>query len=109
MFSQEVTKEKMNDLYNLCLQILTKKADPYDILPTRPGCFFGSTAYDDFYYYELDQTKSTLENLIKNINFETHYLKYQCSWMVPGPFFDVHKILIISFSLPCPFLHFFSI
>lgn len=79
-FTQEVTKEKLNDLYNVCLQILTKKADPYDILPTRPGCFFGSTAYDDFYYYVTDQTKSTLENLLKNINFETHYLIYQCSW-----------------------------
>ena len=79
-FTQEVTNETLNDLYNLCLNVLTRKDHPAGILPARPGCFFGSTEYDDFYYNEIDQTQSILASLLKNFNFETHYLLYQCSW-----------------------------
>jgi hypothetical protein len=79
-FTQEVTKENIQDLYSLCLKVLTNRTNPQDILPTRPGCFFGSTAYESFYYSEVEETKSILEVLLKNFNFETHYLMYQCSW-----------------------------
>jgi hypothetical protein len=79
-FTQEVTKENFKDLYNLCLKVLTRKVDPDEILPTKPGCFFGSTAYDPFYYNEVEETKSILAALLENFNFETHYLVYQCSW-----------------------------
>lgn len=79
-FTQEVTKENLQDLYNLCVKVLTKSEHPSHILSTRPGCFFGHLSYDDFYYNEIFETKSLLEILLKHFNFETHYLLYQCSW-----------------------------
>jgi hypothetical protein len=70
-FTQVVTKENLNDLYNLCLHVLKKQEDPNDILPTKPGCFFGRISYDDFYYREIYETKSLLEYLLKHFHFET--------------------------------------
>jgi hypothetical protein len=80
LFTQEVTKENLQDLNHLCLQVLKQKEPPYYILPTRPGCFFGSLSYDSYYYRELEETQELLAALIKHFNFETHYLLYQCSW-----------------------------
>ncbi|MDQ6598779.1 hypothetical protein E2K98_13190 [Bacillus salipaludis] len=80
VFTVEVTKDQLRELYKLCIEALTKQTHPHEQLPTRPGCFFGSIAYDDYYYKEIDRTKSIVENLLKNFNFETHYLLYQCSW-----------------------------
>ncbi|MBV7508449.1 hypothetical protein KW850_24850 [Bacillus sp. sid0103] len=79
-FSQEVTKENLQDLNNLCLQVLQQKEPPINFLPTRPGCFFGNLSYDSYYYREIEETQELLAALIKNFNFETHYLLYQCSW-----------------------------
>lgn len=79
-FIHEVTKKQIIELHALCLQVLTKHTHPAYILPTRAGSFFGSTSYDDFYYHEIERTKTILDNLIENFNFETHYLYYECSW-----------------------------
>ncbi|MCE7792858.1 hypothetical protein K8O68_10570 [Salipaludibacillus sp. CUR1] len=79
-FTELVTKQNLEDLLNLCLIVLSNKKNPQDLLPTRFGSFFGSYEYDDFYFIEIEETKSLLENLLKNFDFETHYLMYQCSW-----------------------------
>lgn len=63
-----------------CLIVLARDTDSIDILPTKPGCFFGSTGYGKLYYREIDETKSILAYLLQHFNFETHYLLYQCSW-----------------------------
>lgn len=80
LFTVEVTKVNLQELYNLCLNILTRRSRPKEALPTKPGCYFGSTAYDSYFYREIGETKMTVENLLKHFNFETHYLVYQCSW-----------------------------
>jgi hypothetical protein len=79
-FTQEVTKENLMELNNLCLQVLTRKEHPYNTLPTRHGCFFGNLSYDSYYFREVEETQAILAALIKHFNFETHYLLYQCSW-----------------------------
>ncbi|WP_342431693.1 hypothetical protein [Neobacillus sp. FSL H8-0543] len=79
-FTQEVTKDNLIDLNNLCIKVLKKKSAPQNILPTRPGCFFGNLHYNDFYYKEIYETQALLAYLITHFNFETHYLLYQCSW-----------------------------
>lgn len=78
--SYEVTKENLQELCNICLSVLSKRTAPVKVLPTKSGCYFGSTSYDEFYYYEIDRTKSILGNLLKTFNFDTHYLIYTNSW-----------------------------
>jgi hypothetical protein len=79
-FIELVTKDNLKDLYDLCIKILSDKEEPSDILPTRPGCFFGSYDYGEFYYWQIEETKIMLAKLLETFNFETHYLMYECSW-----------------------------
>lgn len=85
-FHQEVTKQNLQVLYRLCIKVLkhknntTNEIHPHYILPSRPGCFFGSISYDNYYYHVINETKAKLEELLKNFNFDTHFLFYECSW-----------------------------
>lgn len=79
MCSYEVSKENLQELYNSCVNVMKRKT-PHNELPTRTGPFFGSTSYDNYYYWEVDRTKTILENLLKNFNFETHYMVYCADW-----------------------------
>lgn len=76
----EVTKNNIQELNKLCIEVLTKRSAPQKKLPTKSGFFFGSTDYDDFYFHEINRTKSILEDILKNVNFDTHYLVYNFSW-----------------------------
>jgi hypothetical protein len=76
----EVKKHHAILLYNSCDMILTDKSKAYDVLPTMPGFFFGSTAYDSFYLHELQRTQEILEPLITSDAFEKNYICYQSSW-----------------------------
>jgi hypothetical protein len=78
--SYEITKENLQELHNHCVQILSKKAKAPKLLPTKSGFYFGSTDYDDYYYREIKRTKSLLEDILQNINFDTHYLVYNFLW-----------------------------
>ncbi|WP_462411736.1 hypothetical protein [Neobacillus sp. Marseille-QA0830] len=80
VFTQELTKDNLKQLYDLCVRVLKDFDHSPQILPTRPGPFFGSTSYGDIYYEQVMQTIILFDNLLKNFNFKTHYLLYQCSW-----------------------------
>lgn len=79
-FTVQVSEKDLQELYNHCLKVYIRKENPRDTLPVRPGCFFGNYGYDEFYYKEITETLSLLDYLLKNFNFETHYLMYQCTW-----------------------------
>ncbi|PYZ94961.1 hypothetical protein CR194_05445 [Salipaludibacillus keqinensis] len=80
LFTELVTKQNLEDLYNLCVKVLENRKNPQDSLPSMPGPFFGYYSYDDFYYYQIEETKSILEDLLNHFDFDSHYLMYQCSW-----------------------------
>jgi hypothetical protein len=48
-----VTLEDVNDLISKCEKVLSNEVKGEDTLPTQDGFFFGSTDYDDYYYYEV--------------------------------------------------------
>lgn len=48
-----VTLEDVNDLISKCERILSNEVKGEDTLPTQAGFFFGSTDYDDYYYYDV--------------------------------------------------------
>jgi hypothetical protein len=78
--SYEVSKENVQELYHLCTKILSKRAEPQEVLPTKSGFYFGSTDYDYYYFRELERTQSILLELLNTFNFNTHYLIYNNSW-----------------------------
>jgi hypothetical protein len=76
----QVSKENVKELYDLCETILTHNNNPDDILPTWGAPFFGRYYYDDFYYSEVERTKSILGDLLERFNFDAHYLCYHANW-----------------------------
>jgi hypothetical protein len=41
MSHYEVSKDQLIDIHNRCLEVLARKTSAEDVLPTRPGLFFG--------------------------------------------------------------------
>ena len=71
----QVSGRKLKELVNLCKEVLQNFKQAEELLPTREGFFFGSTAYDEDYYEDLH---NTIEQL-KDIDDEDIY-EYTSSW-----------------------------
>jgi len=48
-----------------------------ELLPTGNGFFFGSTAYDEYYVADLEETKKILEDMLKDQHGNYYY---RASW-----------------------------
>ena len=82
-----VTKENFEELLETCRKIIHVKNDQAEleviaknILPTASGFFFGSTDYDEYYVYDIEDTVETIESILKEDDFDKYYYIYQASW-----------------------------
>lgn len=50
------------------------------LLPTRSGCFFGSTEYDQWYLSDVKHTIDVIEKVLSTTNFEHEIVMYSSSW-----------------------------
>ena len=75
-----VTKDNLNKLLDLCNQVLNDHTKAAELLPSKPGFFFGSTNYDSYYFDDLNQTVKILERALKL--YENHMMEifYNSSW-----------------------------
>lgn len=78
-----VTITQLKELKELCDRVLLEssisKSAPERLLPTQSGFFFGSTDYDEHYFNDVQETASTLETILVNIDEDTVFV-YQSSW-----------------------------
>lgn len=51
-----------------------------ELLPTQEGFFFGSQAYDEWYYEDMLNSYVILNNILSTIDFETEEIVYSSSW-----------------------------
>ena len=72
-----VPKEKLIELRDLCLQVLETKES--ELLPPTSGFFFGSTAIDEYYFEQLEETVNIINNLNLDQDDEGEYY-YEASW-----------------------------
>ena len=70
-----VSVEKLEELVNICKEILADHSKAEELLPTAEGCFFGKTNYDEDYFYDLEITVEQLSNLDENGDYY-----YSSSW-----------------------------
>lgn len=80
----EVTEENLLDLKSVCEEVLNLKGKDEEkikeILPTENGFFFGSTAYDEYYFSDVEATIEIINNVLKTTDFEKELVVYQASW-----------------------------
>ena len=56
------------------------KGEVVEDLEPVGGFFFGSTEKDDYYYERINDALNTIEDLLKNTDFEKYRLFYRASW-----------------------------
>lgn len=76
----QVTKDDVERLLSLVDAVLADRELAPDLLPIASGFFFGSDEYDEYYFNDLEETQSALDNILKTFNFEGEYLAYRSSW-----------------------------
>jgi hypothetical protein len=75
----DVSREQLATLLETVNRVLADDALAASLLPTQPGFFFGGTAYDDGYFFDLEETRTMLSALLRADDPNTDFV-YQASW-----------------------------
>lgn len=69
-----ITKEQIEELVKDCEKVLENHSLAEEILPTTDGFFFGSQAYDEWYFDDLRSTVEQLSPLLEqaDVNYIYH-------------------------------------
>lgn len=76
-----VSKDDLRNLLGLVNQVLADHSKAEELLPSTSGFFFGGTDYDEWYFDSLENTKTILEEALKEEVLKTpgdYY--YHSSW-----------------------------
>lgn len=73
-----VPREKIQELFNLCVKVMENKGKASKLLPTTGGFFFGTYEYDDWYFDYVETTAKELYDLLQNP--DNTQFTYQSSW-----------------------------
>lgn len=71
----DITGKQIQELVQLCRDVLADHSKAKDLLPTCDGFFFGDTEYDEYYFEYLEETIDMLKDLDPNAQYV-----YQASW-----------------------------
>jgi hypothetical protein len=69
----------LQDLKDICKQILEDRSKAEELLPTREGFFFGSTEYNEYYFEDLAETVAKIEAISLD-DISDCDLFYNASW-----------------------------
>lgn len=79
--SYAVSVEKLQELKNLCDTVRKNPDRAEELLPTTPGFFFGSTEYNEYYFYQLEYTCERVGAIISLLQqFPSLSIHYRSSW-----------------------------
>lgn len=74
-----VPNEKLEELRELCKQVLEDHSKAEELLPTGAGFFFGNTEYDEWYFKVLEDTVAIIDLCLNPDNAELEF-EYCSSW-----------------------------
>ena len=75
-----VTRDQLQQLMELCEQIVADKKKAEKLLPTQSGFFFGNTEYDEWYMEDIERTIVRFKKILSDPAFEKSDFYYQASW-----------------------------
>ena len=78
----ELTKDMLIKFVEQAETVLRDRSDETSerLIPSCSGFFFGNTAYDEWYYKDIESTAEKFKQLINTFDFETYELVYSCWW-----------------------------
>ena len=75
----EVSRSELQDLLDICKEVMEDRSKAEKLLPTQSGFFFGSTEYDEYYYDDIELTIKQLTSILENA--PSHwFFEYSSSW-----------------------------
>ena len=74
-----VGKSQLEQLLNVCREVLNDHSKAEDLLPAAAGFFFGNTDYDEYYYDDLERTIVMLDKILGETN-PNQDIYYSSSW-----------------------------
>ena len=75
-----VPQKKLLELRSHCIEILLDFDKAPDVLPSAEGFFFGGTSYDEYYFSDISNTISQIDEIFSETDWETQKIIYQASW-----------------------------
>ena len=78
-----VSENKAQKLLDLCNKVIADHSLAKETLPTQSGFFFGSQAYDEWYFEDIAYTKDLLEKVLAFLETEEgkeYRILYSSSW-----------------------------
>lgn len=78
----ELTKDMLIKFVEQAETVLRDRSDETSerLIPSCSGFFFGNTAYDEWYYKDIEDTAEKFKQLISTFDFESYELVYSCWW-----------------------------
>lgn len=73
-----VSRDKLEELLDLCKQIKEDNSKAEELLPSQSGFFFGGTEYDEWYYEDINNTIKILEEVLSDEGGDD--FEYSSSW-----------------------------
>ncbi len=74
-----VTRDQLQLLVDNCKLVLMHKEEAKTLLPRQEGFFFGSYEYDEYYWFDIQDTIEQLEKVLNEYPEEWDF-QYQSSW-----------------------------
>ena len=72
-----VRREDLEQLKEVCINVIAVPELAEELLPTGSGFFFGSTDYDEYYFGDLNDTLGIITRCLES---KFDYFEYQASW-----------------------------
>ena len=79
-YHNEVSKEDLEDLLDVCQRVLNDHSLADELLPTQSGFFFGSYEYDEYYFDDIKDTIEIIKNVLETTDFDKEMIYYVSSW-----------------------------
>ena len=74
-----VSREELQNLLDICNEVMEDRSKAEKLLPTQSGFFFGSTAYDEWYFEDIGHTIRQLTSILEDAP-ERWGFEYCASW-----------------------------
>lgn len=80
--SHYIDVDNLEELSNLCKEVLADHSKADKLLPAQPGFFFGGTEYDGWYFQNLEYTVDMIDGILKEMKENDTYYEfyYESSW-----------------------------
>jgi len=75
-----VDKDDLISLRHTCIECLNSPDDASIILPCKSGFFFGAENYDSWYFSDLSNTVTIIDQALNEADFNVDKVQYTASW-----------------------------